>query len=130
MKVNTDIFRINQTLLTNSNSSRVYSPVPVIRWCHDLVIAGQLCQLNAQLGPSNESNYAQLQYTLLSFTAQHYQFFPMSMGQILREFAVAEMHLTLNSGRWRYDKWGFPENPAVASGAELWAWMAEGGPMR
>ncbi|PVF92896.1 Gpi16 subunit, GPI transamidase component [Serendipita vermifera] len=61
--------------------------------------------------------------------AQHYQFFPMSMGQILREFAVAEMHLTLNSGRWRYDKWGYPENPAVASGAELWAWMAEGGPV-
>jgi phosphatidylinositol glycan class T len=52
------------------------------------------------------------------------------MGQILREYAVAELHLTLNTGRWRYDAWGFPENPAVASGAELWVWMAEGGPVR
>jgi len=61
---------------------------------------------------------------------QYYEFFPLSMGQILREYAVAELHLTLNSGRWRYDAWGYPENPAVASGAELWAWMADGGPVR
>jgi hypothetical protein len=52
------------------------------------------------------------------------------MGQILREYAVAELHLTLNTGRWRYDVWGLPENPAVASGAELWVWMADGGPIR
>lgn len=62
--------------------------------------------------------------------AQHYEFFPLSLGQILREYAVAEMHLTLNSGRWQYDTWGYPENPAVGTGAELWAWMAEGGPLR
>ncbi|CAG7848170.1 SubName: Full=Related to GPI-anchor transamidase complex subunit Gpi16 {ECO:0000313/EMBL:CCA75436.1} [Serendipita indica DSM 11827] len=59
--------------------------------------------------------------------AQHFDSFPLSLGQILREYAVAEMHLTLNSGRWQYDTWGYPQSPAVASGAELWVWMADGG---
>ena len=52
------------------------------------------------------------------------------MGQILREYAVTEMHLTLNSGRWNYKAWGYPEDPGAATGAELWAWIGEGGPDR
>ncbi|KAG8831637.1 Subunit of the glycosylphosphatidylinositol transamidase complex-like protein [Serendipita sp. 399] len=31
----------------------------------------------------------------------------------------------MNNGRWNYPLWGYPENPAVASGVEFWAWMAE-----
>ncbi|KAG8840765.1 Subunit of the glycosylphosphatidylinositol transamidase complex-like protein [Serendipita sp. 405] len=58
---------------------------------------------------------------------QHYEFLPLSLGQILREYAVAEVHLTMNNGRWNYPLWGYPENAAVASGVELWAWMADGG---
>jgi len=67
---------------------------------------------------------------LTSWTAQHYESFPLALGQILREYAVTEMHLTLNSGRWMYDRWGYPDSPGVATGAELWAWMGDGGPIR
>ncbi|TDL19217.1 Gpi16 subunit, GPI transamidase component [Rickenella mellea] len=57
--------------------------------------------------------------------AQHYTLFPLSLGQILRSYAVTEMHLTLNSGRWDYTRWGYPEEAGVATGAELWAWMGD-----
>ncbi|KAF7361641.1 GPI transamidase component GPI16 [Mycena venus] len=56
----------------------------------------------------------------------HYTLFPLALGQILREYAVTELHLTLNAGKWDYDRWGYPEEPDVATGASLWAWMAEG----
>ena len=59
--------------------------------------------------------------------AQHYTLFPLALGQILREYAVTELHLDLNAGQWQYDRWGPPDQPSVASGAELWAWMGEGG---
>ena len=35
------------------------------------------------------------------------------------------MHLTLNAGKWRYDRWGYPDETGVGTGAELWAWMGE-----
>jgi len=35
------------------------------------------------------------------------------------------MHLNLNAGKWDYKAWGFPENPEVASGAELRVWMED-----
>nr|GAT60861.1 GPI transamidase component GPI16 [Mycena chlorophos] len=57
---------------------------------------------------------------------QHYTLFPLGLGQILREYAVTEMHLTLNAGKWSYDRWGYPEEDGVGTGAELWAWMADG----
>ncbi|KAL5501912.1 GPI16 [Sanghuangporus vaninii] len=56
---------------------------------------------------------------------QHYSLFPLSLGQILREYAVTEVHLSLNAGKWDYGSWGMPEDLAVASGAELWAWMGD-----
>ncbi|KAJ6579111.1 Gpi16 subunit GPI transamidase component [Mycena vulgaris] len=59
--------------------------------------------------------------------SQHYTLFPLALGQILREYAVTELHLTLNAGKWNYDLWGYPEEPDVGTGAELWAWMGEGG---
>jgi len=59
------------------------------------------------------------------FVAQHYTVFPLALGQILREYGVTELHLTLNSGNWNYDRWGYPEEKGVGTGAELWAWMGE-----
>ncbi|KAF9465783.1 GPI transamidase component PIG-T [Collybia nuda] len=59
--------------------------------------------------------------------SQHYNVFPLALGQILREYAVTELHLSLNAGRWNYDRWGYPKEPAVGTGAELWAWMGDGG---
>ncbi|KAI0248272.1 GPI transamidase component PIG-T [Lactifluus subvellereus] len=58
--------------------------------------------------------------------SQHYSIFPLALGQILREHAIPEFHLTINSGRWDYDRWGHPGEPGVGSGAELWAWMGDG----
>jgi len=63
-------------------------------------------------------------------TAQHYTVFPLALGQILREYAVTELHLTLNAGNWNYDRWGYPEERGVGTGAELWAWMGEGDPAK
>ncbi|KIY53776.1 Gpi16 subunit, GPI transamidase component [Fistulina hepatica ATCC 64428] len=60
---------------------------------------------------------------------QHHSVFPLALGRILREYAVDELHLSLNAGQWRYDRWGYPEEPSVGTGAELWAWMSDGGPM-
>ncbi len=59
------------------------------------------------------------------FPAQHYSIFPLALGQILREHAIPEFHLTINSGKWDYDRWGHPGEPGVGSGAELWAWMGD-----
>ncbi|KAG6336992.1 hypothetical protein ID866_2093 [Astraeus odoratus] len=59
---------------------------------------------------------------------QHYTLFPLTLGQILREYSVVELHLTLNSGKWNYDHWGYPDDPSVGTGAELWAWMTDGSP--
>ncbi|KAG7444102.1 Gpi16 subunit GPI transamidase component [Guyanagaster necrorhizus] len=60
--------------------------------------------------------------------SQHYNLFPLALGQILREYAVTELHLTLNAGKWNYDSWGYPKERDVGTGAALWAWMADGGP--
>ncbi|KAI8986119.1 Gpi16 subunit GPI transamidase component [Trametes punicea] len=57
--------------------------------------------------------------------AQHYTLFPLALGQILREHAVTELHLTLNNGKWDYDHWGYPDESGVGTGAELWAWMGD-----
>ncbi|KAI0093428.1 GPI transamidase component PIG-T [Irpex rosettiformis] len=59
-------------------------------------------------------------------TSQHYTLFPLALGQVLREYAITELHLSLNAGKWSYDRWGYPEEDGVGTGAELWAWMAEG----
>ncbi|KAF9239792.1 GPI transamidase component PIG-T [Melanogaster broomeanus] len=61
--------------------------------------------------------------------SQHYTLFPLTLGQILREYSITELHLSLNAGKWNYDTWGYPEDPSVGTGAELWAWMVDGGPM-
>ncbi len=58
-------------------------------------------------------------------SAQHYTVFPLALGQILREYAVTELHLSLNAGKWRYDRWGLPKELGVGTGAELWAWMGD-----
>ena len=57
---------------------------------------------------------------------QHYTVFSLALGQILREYAVSELNLTLNAGNWNYDRWGYPEEKGVGTGAELWAWMGQG----
>ena len=52
---------------------------------------------------------------------------PLALGQIIREYAVTELHLSLNAGNWDYGAWGHPDDPGVGSGAELWVWMGDNG---
>ncbi|KAK7468558.1 Subunit of the glycosylphosphatidylinositol transamidase complex-like protein [Stygiomarasmius scandens] len=59
---------------------------------------------------------------------QHYTLFPLTLGQLLRQYAITELHLTLNAGKWKYDSWGYPEAAGVGTGAELYAWLADGAP--
>jgi len=61
--------------------------------------------------------------------AQHYTLFPPTLGQMLREYSVTDLHLSPNAGRWNYDSWRYPDHPSVGTGAELWAWMADGEPL-
>jgi hypothetical protein len=74
--------------------------------------------------------FSLLYLTANAFLAQHYSIFPLALGQILREHAIPEFHLTMNSGKWDYDRWGHPGEPGVGSGAELWAWMGDGAETR
>ncbi|TRM62045.1 GPI transamidase component PIG-T [Schizophyllum amplum] len=37
---------------------------------------------------------------------QHYTLFPLALGRIIREYAVDELHLSLNAGHWLYERWG------------------------
>lgn len=68
--------------------------------------------------------------TLCLILDQHYTLFPLSLGQVLREHSVTEMHLSMNAGKWDYQSWGYPDDAAVATGAELWAWMGDSSTVR
>ena len=70
---------------------------------------------------SDKSQYTYSPATL----AQHYTLFPLALGQILREYAVTELHMNLNAGKWDYSRWGWPEEVGVGTGAELWAYMGD-----
>ncbi|KAF8258795.1 hypothetical protein EI94DRAFT_1834798 [Lactarius quietus] len=59
--------------------------------------------------------------------SSHFSFsteLPGSDGASLH--AIPEFHLTINSGKWNYDRWGNPSGLGVVSGDELWAWMGDG----
>ncbi|KAH9970290.1 Gpi16 subunit, GPI transamidase component-domain-containing protein [Lactifluus volemus] len=72
------------------------------------------------VGPYQEPRVVRAQ------TIHHYTIFPLILGQILREHAMPEFHLTIYSGKWDYGRLGHPGEPGVESGAELWAWMSDG----
>jgi hypothetical protein len=48
---------------------------------------------------------------------------PRSLASVVRAHNVAELHLTLASGRWDYERWGDPKESGAAAGAEAWAWL-------
>ncbi|KAJ6500164.1 Gpi16 subunit GPI transamidase component [Mycena vitilis] len=109
--------------LSHSFSGETFSEELAIRSLPDGRVASrfQFSTLLHGATPRNPQNLSE------EDTSQHYTLFPLALGQILREYAVTELHLTLNAGKWNYDRWGYPEEPDVATGAAMWAWMAEGG---
>ncbi|GFY59243.1 GPI transamidase component PIG-T [Trichonephila inaurata madagascariensis] len=50
----------------------------------------------------------------------HFRLFPRSLGEIIFQHDVQELHFSLTQGLWRYEKWGYPTRSAPP-GAELWA---------
>lgn len=63
------------------------------------------------------------------FEAQHFRYFPRSLGQILQHANTKELHLRFSTGRWDPETWGarpwdgFKEG---GTGVELWAWIEAG----
>jgi phosphatidylinositol glycan class T len=51
--------------------------------------------------------------------AQHYSIFPLALGQILREHAIPDFHLTIKSANWDHDRWRHLGEPAIDSGMGL-----------
>ena len=58
-------------------------------------------------------------------TADHYDLFPKSLGEVVHQHGVAELHLTLTQGLWKSSRWGYPLRDAPP-GLELVAWFKEG----
>ena len=55
----------------------------------------------------------------------HFSFFPKAVGEIVSEFGLLELHLTMTQGRWDYEDWGYPESASSPPpGAQLWAYLA------
>uniref|UniRef100_A0A023G569 Putative gpi transamid n=1 Tax=Amblyomma triste TaxID=251400 RepID=A0A023G569_AMBTT len=55
-------------------------------------------------------------------TFQHFRLFPLSLGEIVSQQQVQELHLSLTQGRWQHRKWGYPFQEAPP-GAHIWAWF-------
>jgi len=58
------------------------------------------------------------------FLDQHSHLFPHSLGEVVSRHNVQELHISLTSGLWRHEVWGYPAINAPP-GAEVWAWFKE-----
>lgn len=55
-------------------------------------------------------------------TVENCHLFPRALGEILNRHQVLELHISLTSGLWKYEQWGYPVVDA-SPGVELWAWF-------
>ncbi|XP_065331877.1 GPI transamidase component PIG-T [Cloeon dipterum] len=80
---------------------------------------------------NNDFVYAYFQFTTtwdVPFEAKSFQnchLFPRVLGEVLGQYSVQELHLSLTQGLWRHEKYGYPVIDAPA-GTEIWAWFKEG----
>ena len=61
-----------------------------------------------------------------SYSRQHFQYFPRSLGQILQHARARELHLRFSTGRWDAESWGSrPWNGVKegGTGVEVWTWL-------
>lgn len=49
------------------------------------------------------------------------------IAELFLHYPINELHVSLTSGLWRAEKWGYPVIDAAA-GAEIWAWFRKDGP--
>lgn len=75
--------------------------------------------------------YAHFQFTTVwdvdirdTKSFSHYRLFPKSFGQIVNQYSVEELHLSLTQGQWQHEQWGYPVTSAPP-GAELWVWFQD-----
>ncbi|XP_049854361.1 GPI transamidase component PIG-T [Schistocerca gregaria] len=72
--------------------------------------------------------YAYFQFTTVwdvepdAESFKHSHLFPRPLGEIVAQFDVQELHVSLTGGLWRHQLWGYPVRDA-APGAEVWAWF-------
>lgn len=52
----------------------------------------------------------------------HTKLTPRPIAEILYNYDVKELHISLTQGLWRYESWGYPVVDS-APGAEAWAWF-------
>lgn len=62
---------------------------------------------------------------VVNFSVQNCHLFPRVLGEVLGQYNVQELHLSLTQGLWRHEKYGYPVMDAPA-GTEIWAWFKEG----
>ncbi|KAK6623722.1 hypothetical protein RUM43_009574 [Polyplax serrata] len=80
---------------------------------------------------TNGHVYSYFQFTTVWNTSsrsnpyQHCHLFPRALGEIVTNFNVQELHISLTQGLWRHDKWGYPVHNG-APGAEVWVWFRNG----
>lgn len=55
-------------------------------------------------------------------TFQHSPLFPRPIGELIQRFGIQELHISLTSGLWRYENWGYPVEDAP-NGAEVYVWF-------
>lgn len=69
--------------------------------------------------------------SLSDYRAQHFRYFPRSLGQILQYSHTEELHLRFALGRWDEQSWGSRPRDGRregGTGVEIWAWLdGEGG---
>lgn len=63
-----------------------------------------------------------INYNFSSLSVLHTHLTARPIAEIFRHYPINELHVSLTSGLWKAEKWGYPVIDAPA-GAEIWAWF-------
>lgn len=132
---------LNSTIKSTFDESLTLKPLP-----DGKLLASFSFKLNSISTSSSESQSLSLsqEQDHGPLSTQNFNLLPRQLIQIARSRNVKDLHLSLNTGRWDYQRWGFPifnvrqqvgngrineievgeEN--IASGAQMWANLIDG----
>ena len=102
-------------------NTRFYMPQAPSQLCP--VITRTSCPLSSQSECAYYCSHIIMLYIVFSVVS-HYNLFPKSFGQIINQYSVEELHLSLTQGQWQHEHWGYPVTSAPP-GAELWVWFQD-----
>lgn len=60
---------------------------------------------------------------LTLFIGNEYELFPRVMAELISQYSVKELSLSLGMGRWSAEEWGIPPQPSSPTGAYVHAWI-------